>query len=83
LVGRDTALAKAEAAILASYAGSADARALHRVVSAHLQVSYTPQGDQQLTWSIGVILKARNGRIDYFVVSVDAMSGSASIVGRG
>ena len=86
-VGRDQAVSNAEAVAgtsAATASGSAAGTSVtYEVVSSGLQVRFTPTGVQQLLWSIELSSDSGQGYKSYAAVSVDAMTGSATVVGRG
>ncbi len=86
-VGRDQAVSYAEAVAgtsIATASGPAvGTSATYTVVSASLQVWFTPAGVQQLLWSVELSSDSGQGYKSYAAVSVDAMTGSATVVGRG
>lgn len=86
-IGRDQAVFRAEAAVSESGAAASasvdQTPATFVIESTSLQVSFTMAGVQQLQWSIE--LGYNTGQIydSYAAVSVDAMTGVATVVGRG
>ena len=86
-VGRDQAVSYAEAVAGTSIATAsgpvAGTSVTYTVVSTSLQVWFTPAGVQQLLWSVELSSDSGQGYKSYAWVSVDAMSGSATVVGRG
>jgi hypothetical protein len=73
VVGEDEALAKAEDA--AAQGGKA--------ASSELRVTFDPaDGTQSLVWQVAVGSDA-NGWVEAALVEVDALSGDATVLGRG
>jgi hypothetical protein len=87
VVSRDQAVSNAEAVVGTSIATAsgpiAGTSVTYEVVSTSLQVWFTPAGIQQLLWSVELSSDSGQGYQSYAMVSVDAMTGSATVMGRG
>jgi hypothetical protein len=55
----------------------------YTVVSTELRVWFTPAGGQELLWNVELTFATNQGYDDAYWVSVDAMTGSATVTGRG
>lgn len=86
-VSRDQAVSYAEAVAGPSVATAsgpiAGTSVTYDVVSTSLQVSFTSAGVQQLVWSVELSSDSGQGYKSAAAVSVDAMTGSATVIGRG
>lgn len=79
-VTRDQAVASAQkAATTAAQRTSAS----YSVIDATLQVTFSEQGAQQLVWIVKLYASDLGNSSGYFLVSVDATTGGATITGRG
>lgn len=80
VVARDQAISAAQDTATKSVGRKS---ATYKLIDASLQVTFDTQGTQGLVWQVKLYAADLANSTGYFEVTVDAMTGSASVTGRG